>query len=69
MDNIIILFINENCGVCCGILLGNFEGIQIKWNLNVTPLRAYDFVIGMDCLDGHHSLIHCKNHYKSKLVR
>jgi hypothetical protein len=37
------------------------NGLSIKDELNILPLGSYDCLIGMDCLDQHHSILDCRN--------
>lgn len=37
-----------------------FDGQQVKTNLNVLPLDSYDMLIGMDWLEQHWTLVNCK---------
>jgi hypothetical protein len=39
----------------------DMEGMSTKDELNILPLGSYDFLIGMDWLDQHHSLLDCRN--------
>jgi hypothetical protein len=33
------------------------NGLRTKSDLNIIPLGSYDFLIGMDCLDRHHTIL------------
>jgi hypothetical protein len=38
----------------CSISL---NGVNTNDDLNIIPLGSYDILIGMDCLDKHHSVL------------
>jgi hypothetical protein len=37
------------------------NGLNTKENLNILPLGSYDYLIGMDWLDQHHTLLDYHN--------
>jgi hypothetical protein len=37
------------------------NGLSTKEYLNIFPLGSYDFLIGMDWLDPHHTILDCHN--------
>jgi hypothetical protein len=39
----------------------NVNGLNTKAYLNIFPLGSYDWIIGMDWLDQHHTLLDCHN--------
>jgi hypothetical protein len=41
--------------------LMDINGLGTKDYLNIIPLRSYDCLIGMDCLDLHHVVLYCYN--------
>jgi len=52
----------ENCPV-------EITGQSTKVNLNILALGSYDVLIGMDLLEGHWSLVNCKDKTISFLIK
>jgi hypothetical protein len=48
---------NEMVNSC----LMDMNGLNIKAYLNIFPLGSYDYLIGMDWLEQHHTLLDCHN--------
>jgi hypothetical protein len=49
--------VNEMVKSC----LIDMNGLNTKADLNILPLGSYDYLIGMDWLDQHHTLLDCHN--------
>ena len=41
--------------------LMDMNGLNTKADLNILPLGSYDYLIGMDWLEQHHSILYCHN--------
>jgi hypothetical protein len=39
----------------------NMNGLNTKVDVNIIPLGSYDYLIGMDWLEKHHSILDCCN--------
>jgi hypothetical protein len=48
--------VNEIVNSC----LIDMNGLNTKEYLNILPLGSYDYLIGMDWLDQHHTLLDCQ---------
>jgi hypothetical protein len=38
----------------------DMNGLSTRYELSILPLGSYDYVIGMDWLDQHHSILDCR---------
>jgi hypothetical protein len=51
----------RKCNEMVNSCLMNMNGLNTKEDLNILPLGSYDYLIGMDWLDQHHTLLYCHN--------